>query len=85
MNITIQCFGAFRPLGEQIHLSISPGSLVSDIRTALLRTIQQMDVTFDTPGLIDSSRFATETTILAENTALHDGMTLAIIPPVSGG
>ena len=85
MNITIQCFGAFRPFGEQISLSMNEGTSISDMRAALLNRLKQIDASFDKPGLLDSSRFATETEILQESTLLQDGMSIAIIPPVSGG
>ena len=35
MQVTIQCFGAFRPFGEQIILSMSENATVSDIRQVL--------------------------------------------------
>lgn len=85
MKITLQCFGAFRPFGENITLSLPEKAVVSDIRAALLLRIKEKDNSFNKVGLIDSSRFATETDILPENTSLSDGMRIAIIPPVSGG
>lgn len=85
IKIILQCFGAFRPFGENITLSLPENAIVSDIRAALLLQIREKDAGFKKVGLIDSSRFATETEILAENTSLNDGMCIAIIPPVSGG
>ncbi len=85
MEITIQCFGAFRPFGEYISLRIEEGYTVSDMRKVLLDRLNQIDASFNKPGLLDSSRFATETDILQESTPLKDGMSIAIIPPVSGG
>lgn len=85
MNITIQCFGAFRPFGEQISFTVTEGALVSDMRLALLDRLKQIDASFDKPQLLESSRFATETEILRESTPLTDGMSLIILPPVSGG
>ena len=85
MQITIQCFGVFRPFGEQINLAVTEGTTISDMRKALLDKLRQVDPTFNMPGLVESSRFATETEILPESTSLKDGMNIAIIPPVSGG
>ncbi len=85
MEITIQCFGAFRPFGEQIILSVAEGTSLCAMRKVLLDKLKQIDDSFDKPGLLDSSRFATETEILQESTPLQDGMRIAIIPPVSGG
>lgn len=85
MNITIQCFGAFRPFGEQISLVVTEGDTVADMRNLLMDKLKQIDASFNKPELLDSSRFATEKEILLESTPLKDGMCIAIIPPVSGG
>ena len=85
MEIKIQCFSAFRPFGEQISLAVTEGTTVSGMRELLLAKLKQIDASFDKPGLLDSSRFATETEVLQESTPLKDGMSIAIIPPVSGG
>ena len=79
MEITLQLFGSYRPYGEHLTLSLPSGAVVADIRLALLQVIQSE------PALIQSSRFATETEVLADDAPLQDGITLAIIPPVSGG
>lgn len=84
MNITIQCFGAFRPFGENIAISVADGATVADMRAELLGKLIQIDPAFRA-GMLDSSRFATETAVLSEATILNDGAMLAIIPPVSGG
>lgn len=79
MQITLELFGAFRPFGEKLELSLPDHGTVADIPAALQAEINAQ------PGLIQSSRFATETEILPQHAALKDGMTLAILPPVSGG
>ena len=85
MEITIQCFGAFRPFGKQIILQVEDGNTISHMRNILLDKLQQTDNSLNTHALLASSRFATETEILHESAPLHDGMNIAIIPPVSGG
>lgn len=79
MKITLQLFGAFRPFGDQIELTLPAGANVAQIRPALTAEMPQME------SVIHSSRFATETDILPETAPLNDGAMLAIIPPVSGG
>lgn len=79
MKITLQLFGAFRPFGDQLDLTLPAGANVAQIRPVLTAKLPQMQ------SVIESSRFATETAILPENAPLDDGTTLAIIPPVSGG
>lgn len=85
MEITLQCFGAFRPFGEQLTLSLAKGALVSDIREALVSKLKELDSNFNKKALIDSSRFATETELLFETEPLKEDAIIAIIPPVSGG
>lgn len=85
MNITIQCFGAFRPFGDALSLSVAHGTTVADLHGLFLKKLKEIDPSFDNPILIDNSRFATETALLASSTPLAEGMQLAVIPPVSGG
>ncbi len=85
MNIIVQCFGAFRPFGQQISLLVPEDATVSSIRRVLAEELKKIDHSFNKMELINSSRFATETEILPESTPLKDGMNIAIIPPVSGG
>ena len=79
MEIKLQLFGAFRPFGEELILSLPDGAVVSDIRASLASAIEANQ------GLIDSSRFATETEVLSDDATLEDGAVIAIIPPVAGG
>ncbi len=85
MEITLQLFGAFRPLGESIKLTLPEGAVVSDIRNVLPDAVNRLDHSVNKSELVNSSRFATETAILPESASLHDGMMVAIIPPVAGG
>lgn len=79
MQITLELFGAFRPFGDSLTLNLPENGRVSDIRPILKQRIDAK------PGLIDSSRFATDTEILMEDHFLQDGARLAILPPVAGG
>ena len=85
MEITLQLFGVFRTLGDQLKLSLQKGSTVSDIRKALLDQAPPSDMSFNKKALIEQSRFATETEVLSEATPLEASMVITIIPPVSGG
>ncbi len=85
MEITLQLFGAFRAFGEQLTLSLPEGAIISDIRKTLIKKLNELDSSFDKLSLIDSSRFATETEILNEDTTLENGSIITIIPPVAGG
>ena len=81
MKITLQLFGAFKEFGENLELILADNAMVSDIRMALNQKLSE----HNKDSLITSFRFATETEILSEDTALKDGATITIIPPVAGG
>ncbi len=85
MQITIQTFGVFRQFGRKILLDLEQNAKVSDIRKPLALALGDNNVGFDVVGLIESSRFATEDRILAENALLKSDVLITILPPVSGG
>ncbi|MCC7259483.1 MAG: MoaD/ThiS family protein [Alphaproteobacteria bacterium] len=84
MQITLQLFGAFRPFGDTLALELPERGTVADLRPLLAAQLENSTTPLP-KGLIKSSRFATETEILAESAPLAHGAVLAIIPPVSGG
>ncbi|PHS28187.1 MAG: molybdopterin converting factor [Robiginitomaculum sp.] len=79
-DITIQLFGAFRPLGSIMALQVPKGASVHDVRMAFLGHLPE-----GLRDLLEVSRFADERTVLAENAIVIENSTLAILPPVSGG
>ena len=83
MEITLKLFGKFRLLGDEMSLVLSNEANVSDLRQALTEKLSEEDAGWSED--IRSSRFATDKQILLESTSLTDEMTVAIIPPVSGG
>lgn len=85
MQITLQTFGAFRQFGQNISLELSDDAKVADIRVPLVSALAEFSANFDIAGLIESSRFATETEILGEDAILQNGNLITILPPVSGG
>ncbi len=85
MKVTVQLFGAFRPFGDALDVQLPEKAVVADIRGTLVDRLQAMDAKIMVKGLVESSRFATDTEILAESRALETGMVVAIIPPVAGG
>lgn len=85
MQITLQTFGAFRQFGQNIPLELSDDAKVADLRAPLTLALAEFSANFDIAGLVESSRFATETEILEENAILQNGTLITILPPVSGG
>lgn len=85
MQITIQTFGAFRQFGRHIKLELNEPAIVGDLRAPLITALADFTANFDIAGLVESSRFATETQVLEENTALTADSLITILPPVSGG
>ncbi len=79
-DITIQLFGAFRPLGTTMALQVPKGASVHDVRAAFADTLPK-----DLHDLLEVSRFADERAVLAENAIVIENSTLAVLPPVSGG
>lgn len=85
MHITLQTFGAFRQFGQNIPLELSDEAKVADLRKPLIAALTEFNASFDIAGLVESSRFATETEILEEDAILQNGCLITILPPVSGG
>ena len=85
MQITLQTFGAFRQFGQDLKLELADNAIVADIRRPLVQALAEFSANFDIPGLVESSRFATETEILEEDAHLSDASIITILPPVSGG
>lgn len=85
MQLTIQTFGAFRQFGREFILELNETATVADIRAPLIDALAEFKAEFDIAGLVDSSRFATETTILDDDALLANISKIHILPPVSGG
>lgn len=85
MQITIQTFGAFRQFGRRIPLDLNEAAIVADIRIPLIVALAEFAASFDIAGLVESSRFASETEVLEEDKKLTAGELITILPPVSGG
>ncbi len=79
-KITVQLFGAFRPLGTEMSFDLPDKACVDDLRTAFISALPE-----DFHDLIGVSRFADERTVLSENSVLQVDSIFAILPPVSGG
>lgn len=79
-QISVQLFGGFRPLGSQMDLQLAPGATIADVRAAFAAQLPA-----DLHGLLKVSRFADERAVLAEDAQIKQDVTLAILPPVSGG
>lgn len=85
MKINLQTFGPFRTLGENIELEMREGEKISSIRGELKKYIKKHHPSFANIKLINSSHFANESEILAEEYILAEGDIITIIPPVAGG
>ncbi len=79
-KITVQLFGAFRPLGEEMVLDLPDGASIGDLRITF-----QEKLPSDLHELLEVSRFADERVVLAETATFSSDARLAILPPVSGG
>lgn len=86
MKVTLSLFGAFRSFdpGAQVTLELADGACVADLRAALDAYGQAHWPGFS-PGLLQRSAFASDTTVLRDAEALPADGRMAILPPVSGG
>jgi molybdopterin converting factor small subunit len=85
MEITLQLFGAFRPLGQGMCFCLKADAKLSDLRIAFAQKLAESDAIANAETLLASSRFASDTQILNEDMQLQNGAKIAIIPPVAGG
>ncbi|MBX3711847.1 MAG: MoaD/ThiS family protein [Lysobacter sp.] len=86
MQVTLHLYGAFRQFQHEDVLTLDcPGArTVDDVRSALDAHGRAHWPGF-TSGLLRTSAFATEDTLLRAASPLPADGRLAIIPPVSGG
>lgn len=87
LHLTLTLFGAFRQYtqGSSLSLDVPVGTTIVTLRPLLEQALRQRYPQFSNAGLINDSAVADANSILPEDTALTDGMTLAILPPVCGG
>ena len=84
IHINIQFFGSARSLYHepQIAVQMPKGSSINELRLHLLAMFRaQNSVT----AILNTSVFATDSEILANETQLYNDITLVIMPPVCGG
>lgn len=80
LDLSIKCFGVFRQFGDQLSLSIEPGSSVQQIKEALAQQLGKQHQT-----LIEESVLANDNDILPNTYILQSETALSILPPVCGG
>ena len=86
MKIDLKLFAAFQDLepAGRIDLELPDGALVADLRLAIDNYGRQHWPKYR-PGLLKSSAFASETTILRDREAIPSDGRMAVLPPVNGG
>ncbi|MFC0677939.1 MoaD/ThiS family protein [Lysobacter korlensis] len=86
MNVHLSLYGAFRqyePAGA-IELQLPDGADIAQLRDALSRYASEHWPDFRS-GLLTSSAFASEASILRDREAVPPDGRVAVLPPVSGG
>ncbi|VAW02635.1 hypothetical protein MNBD_ALPHA06-1965 [hydrothermal vent metagenome] len=81
MKITVQMFGAFRALGNELELEFAQAVSIKTVRDSLQSRVAGMDL----DELLNLSKFANEREVLRDAYICKPGEHLAILPPVSGG
>jgi len=80
MKVTIQFYGAFRQFGQDLSFTLSSPITVRELKSLLVSSLgaHQKD-------LIESSAFASESSIIGRDSLIETDCTLSILPPVCGG
>lgn len=86
MKIELSLFGAFRDYdpASRVELQLGEGATIADLREALRRYAQAHWPAFR-PGLLTSSAFASEQSVLRDRDPVPADGRVAVLPPVSGG
>ncbi len=81
MKLTIELFAQARQAAgiSRIDVDLEEGARIADLREAIVRAFPQLRET------ITSSRLAVNRAYADEDTSIHAGDEIAVIPPVSGG
>ena len=86
MKLQVQLFGPFRDFQSQpfVELEVADGTAVAAAREALAAHAAAHWPAC-TPGLLRSTAFASEQSLLRDGDALPADGHIALIPPVNGG
>lgn len=80
ITITIQLFGAFRPYGESVDITVPAGADVAAVKTRLAEVLA-----LENNALVYDSALANDNEVLGQDTVFQTDTRLAILPPVCGG
>jgi molybdopterin converting factor small subunit len=86
-QIRVRMFGAFRNLVPEGELQVEvPENLsVAGLKIVLGEKFSTFPSSYDVTRLLSNSVFANENRILKDFEKIHNEITLALLPPVSGG
>ena len=81
MIVRVKVFAAAKEIvGDgHVELELSIGALVSDLKTALVRQVPELE------ALASRSAFAIDHQYASDDDSIPDSCEVAMIPPVSGG
>jgi len=81
MRVRLKVFAAAKEIvGEgHVELELAEGSCVADLKTALVRQVQELE------ALVDRSAFAIDQQYASDDDSIPESCEVAMIPPVSGG
>lgn len=82
LTLTLQCFGAFRALGETLTVELNTSDSVQALKEQLSRRPDMPDAL---KALLNKTRLANASRVLSDDERLEADESLALIPPVSGG
>jgi len=83
----IKLFGTFRKYGngEAITLSLDKEISVNSLKKLLIKELTKLDSNFNDHNIVESSAFAVNDEIIADDYLIKESDIVAILPPVCGG
>ncbi|MEO5970615.1 MAG: hypothetical protein ABIQ95_11865 [Bdellovibrionia bacterium] len=86
-QIRVRMFGAFRNLVSEgvLQVEVPEKLTVVGLKILLGEKLSTLPSSFDVTRLLSNSVLANESRILPNLEEIHNEMTLALLPPVSGG
>ena len=87
MTVEVMLFGPLRAFGDgrAVEIELRDGASVGEAREALVAALERLRPGAGVRALVARSVLATEHEVLADDSPVRSGTSLAVLPPVCGG